>query len=168
MTGSADWSVSNSCWRHGKLLVHRVGGEMPRECLVCGSPQVARVRTEEYTHLPKSNFVTALALVHGTRITVHVPLCRAHASPWKRRLRLNLLVAAIALALAYPASTFLLLPWFLTIPLALMVGIARFAVGANALELRQWDAPYVWLSGVDEAPLGRLPVWGAIPPEPPN
>jgi hypothetical protein len=152
-------------WRDGKVLVMRIGADLPHRCVRCNEPALEPIARRSMSwHHPAwfvLFFLSILALIIRRSAKVPVPLCAQH----QRRRVISLAVAwvgsivgaLIMFAAAVNDSGGLLIAAGLVL---LLLGIGAGLVGARSIYPARITKEEVRLSGCGAAFLDSIPAGG--------
>lgn len=166
------------CWRDGRHVVLRRGGDLPHRCLRCNRPGLPRARGSTYSWhspwlfvlIPLNIIVFAVvALLVRRSVKLHPVLCDSHRRELRRDwiLCLALLAAGLLLLAAglpgsgpgSPAGAGALV----VAPVLLLLAIVVAAWKLGQLTVTRIDRHWVRLRGAGQPFLDSLPPWD-VPP----
>lgn len=169
------------CWRDGRHLLLRRGGDLPPRCLHCNAPARPSGRAHAYAwHSPWLYLLVPLnlplyavvALLARKTVKLHPALCVFHRRQQRRywRLCLVLMAAGLGLLLAATPGDGAATPWsgaaLLLSPLLLLLAIVIAAWKLEQLGTVRIDTDCVRLRGAGRPFLDSLPPWEGLPPGP--
>lgn len=167
------------CWRDGRHIVLRRGGDLPHRCLRCNRPGRPRPRGNTYSWhspwyfvlIPLNILVFAVvALLVRKTVKLHPVLCDDHRRERRRDWMLFLVLLAgglLALAAALPARGAGGAPEMAALamaPLLLVLAIVLAAWKLGELTVTRIDQDWVRLRGAGQPFLDSLPPWDGLPP----
>jgi hypothetical protein len=159
-------------WRDQKKLVMSKDATLPQWCIKCNAPTNGLVLKRKLTwHHPAIYLIllvaaliyVIVAMVVRKRATVEIGLCEKHLAKRRQGLWITYLlfflgVGGFVLAIAAEDVTYLL------VGVVLLLASVIFALAAVRIVLpTKIDDRFVWLKGVNEDYLDRLPQWPGVP-----
>lgn len=172
-------ATAEQCWRDGKHLVLRRGGDLPPRCLHCNAPGLPSARARAFSwHSPWLYLLApvnlllyaVIALLARKTVKLHPALCAAHRRAQRRYWLLCAGLMASGLGLLYAAtpgegrSGPLATDALLLSPFLLLLAIVIAAWKLGELTTTRIDADCVRLRGAGKAFLDSLPPWDGMPP----
>lgn len=166
------------CWRDGRHIVLRRGGDLPERCLRCNRPGLPRLRGSTYSWLSPWYFVliplnilvfVLVALLVRKTVRLHPVLCSAHRRERRRDWMLFLVLMvggflALAGALSARGTGAPEVAALALAPLLLALAIVLAARKLGELTVTRLDQDWVRLRGAGQPFLDSLPPWDGLPP----
>lgn len=169
------------CWRDGRHVVLRRGGDLPPRCLHCNAPGLPSARARAYSWhspwlyllLPVNILLYAVvALLARKTVKLHPVLCDLHRRAQRRfwLLCFGLMTGGFGLLYAATPGQGLdesqAMAALLLSPLLLLLAIVIAAWKLGQLTTTRIDADCVRLRGAGKPFLDSLPPWDGLPPAP--
>lgn len=159
-------------WRDSKKLVMSKDATLPQWCIKCNEPTHGLVLKRKLSwHHPALYLILLVAtliylivaMVMRKRATVEIGLCEKHLAKRRQGLWITYIlfflgVGGFVLAIAAGDVTYLLLGVVL-----LLASVIFGLVAVRVVVPAKIDDRFVWLKGVNEEYLNRLPQWPGVP-----